>query len=108
MTGQEALRIIDRLLEEHQRGTLKTIQAEIVLQVWEQNSYYAIGNELGYDPDYIKQVAAQLWKLLSEIVGEKVSKGNLCSILQRYRTSFAPVDWGRQSMLPTFMGEKGS
>ncbi len=34
MTGQEALRIIDRLLDQHQRGSLKTIQAAIVSQVW--------------------------------------------------------------------------
>jgi hypothetical protein len=39
MNGQEALRIIDRLLEQHQRGALKTIQAAIVLQVWNRGDY---------------------------------------------------------------------
>ena len=49
MTGQEALSIIDRLLEQHQRGSLKTLQAAIVLQVWNRASYQSIGRELGYE-----------------------------------------------------------
>jgi hypothetical protein len=63
MTGQEALRIIDRLLDRHQR-------------------YKTIARELGYEPEYIKQAASHLWQLLSAIFGQKVSKSNLCSILQ--------------------------
>gem|GEM_PF-5822870 len=39
MTGQEALRIIARLLEQHQRGSLKTLQAAIVSQAWNGDSY---------------------------------------------------------------------
>jgi hypothetical protein len=106
MTGQEALRIIDRLLEQHQRGSLNTLQAEIVSKIWNRNSYQEIGRELGYEPEYIKQVASQLWRLLSEIVGEKVYKGNLCAILQRYRTCLATTNWGEaQLMFATSMGE---
>jgi len=35
-----------------------------------------------------------LWQLLSQIVGQKVSKSNLCSILQRYQTSLTITNWG--------------
>ncbi len=104
MTGQEALRIIDRLLEQHQRGTLKTIQAAIVSQVWRGDSYQEIGRELGYEPEYIKQVASQLWKLLSEVVGQKVSKSNLCAILQRYQTSLTIANWGEAIDVSHFYG----
>jgi WD40 repeat protein len=106
MTGQEALRIIDRLLEQHQRGSLKTIQAAIVSQVWKGDSYQTIGRELGYDPEYIKQAASQLWKLLSEIVGKKVSKSNLCSILQRYQTSLTITNWGDAIDVSHFYGRE--
>jgi hypothetical protein len=52
MTGQEALRIIDsrfetlcdRLLEQHQRGSLKTLQAAIVSQVWKGDLYQTIAD----------------------------------------------------------------
>jgi WD40 repeat protein len=98
MTGQEALKIIDRLLEQHQRGSLNTLQAEIVSKVWNRDSYQEIGRELGYEPEYIKQVASHLWRLLSEIVGEKVSKGNLCAILQRYHTCLATTNCGEANL----------
>ncbi len=104
MTGQEALKIIDRLLEQHQRGSLKTIQAAIVSQVWKGDSYREIGRELGYEPEYIKQVASQLWKLLSEVVGQKVSKSNLCAIVQRYQTSLTIANWGEAIDVSHFYG----
>jgi len=104
MTGQEALSIIDRLLEQHQRGSLNTLQAEIVSKVWNRNSYQEIGRELGYEPKYIKQVASHLWRLLSEIVGEKVSKGNLCAILQGYRTCLTTTNWGEAIDVSHFYG----
>jgi WD40 repeat protein len=104
MTGQEALRIIDRLLEQHQRGSLKTIQAAIVSQVWNGDSYQEIARELGYEPEYIKQAASQLWQLLSAIVGQKVSKSNLCSILQRYQTSLTITNWGEAIDVSHFYG----
>jgi WD40 repeat protein len=100
MTGQEALSIIDRLLEQHQRGSLNTLQAEIVSKVWKRASYQEIGTELGYDPEYIKQVASHLWRLLSE----KVSKGNLCAILQGYRTCLTTTNWGEAIDISHFNG----
>jgi WD40 repeat protein len=104
MTGQEALSIIDRLLEQHQRGSLKTLQAEIVSKVWNRASYQEIGRELGYEPEYIKQVASQLWQSLSVIVGERVVKGNLCAILQRYRTCLTTTNWGEAIDVSHFYG----
>ncbi len=104
MTGQEALSIIDRLLEQHQRGSLNTLQVEIVSKVWNRNSYQEIGRELGYEPEYIKQVASHLWRLLSQIVGERVSKGNLCAILQGYRTCLATTNWGEAIDVSHFYG----
>jgi WD40 repeat protein len=106
MTGQEALRIIDRLLEQHQRGALKTIQAAIVSQVWMGDSYKTIARELGYESEYIKQAASHLWQLLSEVVGQKVSKSNLCSILQRYTTSLTITNWGDAIDVSHFYGRE--
>ncbi|WP_310481431.1 NB-ARC domain-containing protein [Chamaesiphon sp. VAR_48_metabat_403] len=106
MTGQEALRIIDRLLEQHQRGSLKTLQAAIVSQVWNGDSYKTIARELGYESEYIKQAASHLWQLLSAIVGQKVSKSNLCSILQRYQTSLTITNWGDAIDVSHFYGRE--
>jgi hypothetical protein len=103
MTGQEALKIIDRLLEQHQRGTLKTLQAAIVSQVWKGDSYQTIGRELGYEPEYIKQVESQfeyvVWRslqhaptpkdLLDEIlpilVGSQVQESSIALLMEQLR-----------------------
>ena len=94
MTGQKALKIFDRLLEQNQLGKLKDTQSVVLLQIYEGKSYREIANNLDYEPDYIKQIAANLWQMLSGIVGEKVSKSNIKSILRRYEVELHGVDWG--------------
>jgi WD40 repeat protein len=104
MTEQEALKIVARLLEQHQRGSLTTLQAEIVSKVWNRDSYQEMGRQLGYEPEYIKQVASHLWRLLSQLIGEKVSKSNLGAILQRYRTCLTTINWGEAIDVSHFYG----
>jgi WD40 repeat protein len=106
MTGQEALTIIDHLLAKNQQNTLKDIQSAVILQVWERNSYQKIGEELGYDADYIKQIAAQLWQLLSGIFGTKVAKSNFQAILQRYQRSLNKTNWGEAIDVSYFYGRQ--
>jgi WD40 repeat protein len=89
MTGIEALSIIDLLLKKNQQLKLKDAQRELLLQVWAGHSYQEIAEKLGYEPEYIRQLASQLWKSLSRIVGEKISKGNIKSILSQYHSSHA-------------------
>jgi WD40 repeat protein len=104
MTGQEALIIIDHLLKENQQCTLRDIQSDIVLQVLEGDSYPTIGGKLGYDADYVKQIAASIWQLLSDVLGVKVVKSNLQSILQRYQTSLTKTNWGEAIDVSYFYG----
>jgi NB-ARC domain len=94
MNGNEALSIIDRILTTNHQPKLKDIQTTVVLQIWDGKSYPEIGKQLGYEPDYIKQVAAHLWQQLSKITPERVSKSNIRSILQQYQISLTKTDWG--------------
>jgi WD40 repeat protein/DNA-binding CsgD family transcriptional regulator len=104
MTGQQALKIFDRLLEQNQLGKLKDTQSVVLLQVYEGKSYREIGKNLGYEPDYIKQIAANLWQMLSGIAGEKVTKSNIKSILRRYELELNSVDWGEAIDVSRFYG----
>ncbi len=74
--------------------------------VWKGDSYQKIGRELGYEPEYIKQAASHLLQLLSTIVGQKVSKSNLCSILQCYQTSLTITNWGDAIDVSHFYGRE--
>jgi hypothetical protein len=85
MTGQQAIRSIDRLLDRSQHRKLNDLESTIVLQIWEGDTYRSIASRCSYDLDYIKQIAAKLWKLLSKLLGEDICKSNIRSVLERDR-----------------------
>ncbi len=84
MTGQQAIRSIDRLLERSEHRKLNDLESTIVLQIWEGSTYRSISSSCSYDLDYIKQIAARLWKLFSKLLGENICKSNIRSVLERY------------------------
>jgi hypothetical protein len=100
MTGQEALNLLDSLLQTSKQQGVNDLQSSILLAAWERQSYQVLADRLDYEVDYIKQIAARLWKQIAQLVGEDVSKGNIQSVLRRYQeTHEVPVynkmqDWG--------------
>ncbi|HBB34353.1 MAG TPA: hypothetical protein DDZ80_16510 [Cyanobacteria bacterium UBA8803] len=118
MTGQEALSLVDTLLHSVNQGQgLNDIQSVVFLETWAGESYQQIAQQLSYQHDYIKQVGSQLWRSLSQILGEPVSKRNLKAVLRRYQQSqpgakTAPViagnqDWGEAIDVSRFYGRQG-
>lgn len=81
MTVEEALTIVETVLD-YQR--LNKIQEVVFRQSWDGRSYGEIAKSSGYQYDYIKATAYELWKLLSKPLGEKVKKDNLKSVMKRY------------------------
>ena len=75
---EEALDYIEKVLPP---GSLNKIKALVFRQAWEGQGYAAIAEKIGYDTDYIKGVAAQLWKSLSSTLGKKVTKKNFRPLL---------------------------
>ncbi len=104
MNGQEALEVIDRILTQNHQEKLKDIQRAVVLSVWAGHFYQEIAQELGYEPDYIKQIASQLWQVLSKATGKKVSKSNIKTILHHSQALCASVDWGEAIDVSDFYG----
>jgi hypothetical protein len=86
MKEQEALTLVNTLLRSANQGQrLNDIQSEIFVQTWAGRSYKEIAEHLGYQHDYIKQVGSQLWRLISQTVGEPVSKQNVKAVLRHYQ-----------------------
>lgn len=88
MTADEALEIVEFLLDyEH----LNKVQEIVFRHAWEGLSYMEIAKLYDYEPDYIKDAGAKLWKQLSQIFDKKVKKDNIQSVLKRYlrRNQFA-------------------
>ena len=80
MSIEEALVILETVLEQKR---LSRIQELVFRQAWEGLSYSEIAENCGYDPDYLKNVGAKLWRVLSKTFGEKVTKSNVRSVLAR-------------------------
>ena len=98
MTGHQAIRSIDRLLDRSHHRKLNDLESTIVLQIWSGSTYRSIAERFRYDLDYIKQIAARLWKLLSKLLDERISKINIRSVLERHQESLAiedSIDYGR-------------
>ncbi|CAD5940030.1 Pentapeptide repeat protein [Planktothrix tepida] len=82
MTVDEALAIAEVVLD---GKCLNDVEQLIFRQCWEGRcSYQEIAQLSNYDDEYIKSIAAKLWKQLSDAFDEKVKKNNLQSVFKRY------------------------
>ncbi len=88
MRGIEAvLAFVDELVYTNTGEHLNDLQRIILRESWQETkkTYDRMAQECGYSPNYIKQaVAPQLWRLLSRALGEKVTKSNIRSVLERH------------------------
>ena len=86
--GQKALTIVDRLLQTANHGQkLNDLQSAVFLGTWAKRSYLEIAQQLDYEYDYIKQVGSRLWRSLSQVLGEPVSKFNIQAVLRRHKVT---------------------
>ncbi|XGV95174.1 MAG: NB-ARC domain-containing protein [Leptolyngbya sp. BL-A-14] len=81
MDADAALGIVEKALRDERLGRL---QAIVFRQAWDDLSYQEIAKQTGYEVGYIKQTGSQLWQVLSDALGERVSKSNLQVVLKRY------------------------
>jgi poly-gamma-glutamate capsule biosynthesis protein CapA/YwtB (metallophosphatase superfamily) len=82
MTFEDAITLIESGLAPEQ---LTELQKAILSYVWNGESYLKMSYELQYNHGYIKDVGAGLWRLLSDVLGERVKKHNLRTVLARYQ-----------------------
>lgn len=80
MTVEEAIALVEQLLE---RGSLTKVQEIVFRQSWAGQTYLEMAVECDYEPGYIKDVGYDLWRSLSQALGEKVTKNNLHGVLKR-------------------------
>jgi tetratricopeptide (TPR) repeat protein len=84
MEAAEALAFIDELVFDRTGDRLNDLQRTILQQVWNGQKYAVVADTYGYTEGHIKDVAAELWKLLSELLKEKVVKGNFQAAIARH------------------------
>ncbi len=85
MGAEEALEFADRLVFVKTGRHLEQPQRIIFSDLWQdrRKTYDDIAESRGYSSVYLKEVGAGLWQLLSEILGEKITKGSFQSAVER-------------------------
>jgi tetratricopeptide (TPR) repeat protein len=80
MTPEEAIQVADEVLLAHAGNPLTDIQRMILRESLAGKGYEGME---GYTPQHIKNEGKKLWDLLSEALGEKVSKTSFKGALER-------------------------
>ncbi|AFY34643.1 NB-ARC domain-containing protein [Calothrix sp. PCC 7507] len=113
MTVDEALSILETLLPP---GTLNPAKVMVFRQAWDGKTYSEIARDGGYTDDYIRETGSNLWRSLSDALGDKVTKLNFRALLkQRFSkqenqeilsplVSQSRVDWGEAIDVSNFYG----
>jgi ABC-type dipeptide/oligopeptide/nickel transport system ATPase subunit len=91
MDVNEVLQFVDRLMVEHTGKHLDDVQMAVIRGTWENQTYQDMAQQARFNKNYVGDVGAGLWQLLSEVLGEDVKKTNFRSTLERLRLADSPV-----------------
>jgi WD40 repeat protein len=86
LTAEAALALLDTLLLGQK---LKDTQELVFRYAWQGWTYPQIAEHAGYDTSHIRDVGAHLWKQLTQVIGERVSKNNIHAVLRRQQPTIA-------------------
>jgi CheY-like chemotaxis protein len=92
MTFEEALEFIESALESKTSKTLSLLEKEILKTAWKNATYSVLADSLYLSIGHIKDLAAILWQRLSDLMGEKVTKNNFRSLVEKQSTKSAIAD----------------
>ena len=62
---------------------LSDLQEQVLRGAWQGETYLKISQETYNDPDYLKGIGANIWKILSEAWSEEVTKRNIKVVTKR-------------------------
>lgn len=81
MTFEEAIKWVDSTLKSKTSKKLTVPEKVILKAAWKNETYHAVADSLYMSVGHIKDLASLLWKRLSELLQEKVTKSNFRHLL---------------------------
>ncbi|HEY9887088.1 MAG TPA: hypothetical protein V6D02_01730, partial [Candidatus Obscuribacterales bacterium] len=91
---------------------LNDLQRQILLAVWQRQTYGEIADRLRYTEGHVKDVASQVWQALSQALDERVTKGNSLAVLERALhhspDKLTPAIAPEPSVMAGFVGREGA
>ena len=84
MTLEQALLLANHLLYQATGKCLSDVETVILVGSWQNQTYDQIAENAGYADSYLRRdIGPKLWKKLSQVLGEKVSKTSFKAALER-------------------------
>ncbi|MDD1468705.1 ATP-binding protein, partial [Dolichospermum sp. ST_sed5] len=87
MNVTEILQFVDGLVFTQTEKHLDDLQKKIIEEIFRGKTYRQIADIYDYDEGYIGDESRQLFKILSEQLGEDINKSNFCWTIERVRNS---------------------
>ncbi|MEG5038592.1 MULTISPECIES: NB-ARC domain-containing protein [unclassified Microcoleus] len=108
MNLKEVLTLADRIVFEKTGQHLDDLQAAVLKGTLQRETYKHIAKDFDCSESSVRKVGAELWEILSEELGEDVSKSNLSSAMERLQIFLFSKHFGQDSVqigLVNFCGE---
>ncbi|MDJ0553069.1 MAG: ATP-binding protein [Microcoleaceae cyanobacterium MO_207.B10] len=87
MSLEEALKMADKIVFEKTGQHLDDLQKAVLQGTLKRKRYKQIAEDFDYSESCIRGVGAELWKIISEELGEDVNKSNFRSTMERFHNS---------------------
>ena len=92
-------------------------QQMVFRAAWQGQSYRSLAASAGYDPNYLKGVGAQVWRILGTATKSKVTKANFKQIIESFvapadllmpepESLQSGIDWGEAMDVSAFYGRE--
>jgi signal recognition particle GTPase len=91
MTVKKALQYVDRLIVEQTGKHMDDLQKAVIEGTWQRQTYENIAQEHHVTKNHVGDVGYELWQLLSEELGEDISKLNFRSTIERRQLADSPI-----------------
>ena len=83
MDIQEVLGFADELVFAKTGKHLSDLQVAILSGVWQGQKYFEIAEKYYCSEGYVRNLAAELWQILSNVMAENVNRTNFRSAMER-------------------------
>jgi hypothetical protein len=87
MNLKEMLNVADRIVFEKTGQHLDDLQAAVLRGTLQRETYKEIAKDFDCSESRIREIGSELWQILSEELGEDVSKTNFRSTMERFQVS---------------------
>ena len=87
MNLKEMLKFADDIVFAKTGHHLDDLQAAVLRGTLQRETYKEIAKDFDCSESRIREIGSELWQILSEELGEDVSKTNFCSTMERFQVS---------------------